>query len=196
MLDANASLAVQGDLIQKRLKRMLPISSQKLDAIVNVAGGWSGGNAASPRLLANADLLWRQSMGSSLLAASVAARFFQAGGLLILPGALSALNSAPTPSMLAYGAVKTAVHQLTKSLALDKSSGLPATTCVLALLPDTLDTPMNRRMMPNADLSKWTPLEFVTKLVDEWITNASSRPTSGSFVQLITENYATSVRFD
>lgn len=57
---------------------------------------------------------------------------------------------------------KAAVHQLTKSLA-GKDSGLPKDSLVVAILPVTLDTPMNRKWMPNADFSTWTPLSFVAE---------------------------------
>lgn len=57
---------------------------------------------------------------------------------------------------------KAAVHQLTKSLAAEKS-GLPKDSLVVAIMPVTLDTPMNRKWMPNADFSTWTPLEFVAE---------------------------------
>lgn len=64
--------------------------------------------------------------------------------------------------MIGYGMAKAAVHHLTKSLA-HKESGLPNDALVVAILPITLDTPMNRKWMPNADFGTWTPLEFVAK---------------------------------
>lgn len=64
--------------------------------------------------------------------------------------------------MIGYGMAKAAVHQLTSSLAA-KNSGLPEDSLVVAILPVTLDTPMNRKWMPNADTSTWTPLDFVSK---------------------------------
>jgi len=57
---------------------------------------------------------------------------------------------------------KAAVHQLTKSLA-GENSGMPANSLVVATLPVTLDTPMNRKFMPKADTTTWTPLEFVAE---------------------------------
>jgi dihydropteridine reductase len=68
----------------------------------------------------------------------------------------------PTAGMIGYGMAKAAVHQLTKSLAAE-SSGLPPNSLAVAILPVTLDTPMNRKWMPNADFSTWTPLEFVAE---------------------------------
>lgn len=64
--------------------------------------------------------------------------------------------------MIGYGMAKAAVHQLVKSLAADKSGVSPDAT-VLAILPNTLDTPNNRKFMPAADTSKWTPLDVVAK---------------------------------
>lgn len=64
--------------------------------------------------------------------------------------------------MIGYGLAKAAVHQLTKSLA-QHGSGLPTDASVIAILPITLDTPMNRKWMPQADFSTWTPLEFVAE---------------------------------
>ena len=45
---------------------------------------------------------------------------------------------------------KAAVHQLVKSLG-KSGSGLPKDACALGILPITLDTPMNRKFMPDAD---------------------------------------------
>lgn len=64
--------------------------------------------------------------------------------------------------MIGYGMAKAAVHHLIKSLALPKS-GLPESATALAILPITLDTPMNRKWMPKADFGSWTPLPFVAE---------------------------------
>lgn len=64
--------------------------------------------------------------------------------------------------MIGYGMAKAAVHQLTKSLAAE-GGGLPAQSLVASILPVTLDTPMNRKWMPKADTSTWTPLEFLAE---------------------------------
>lgn len=64
--------------------------------------------------------------------------------------------------MIGYGMAKAAVHQLCKSLAAE-GGGLPKDSTVLAILPVTLDTPMNRKWMPKADHSTWTPLEYISE---------------------------------
>lgn len=55
-----------------------------------------------------------------------------------------------TPGMIGYGMAKAAVHHLVSSLSCP-DSGLPKDSSVVAILPVTLDTPMNRKWMPNAD---------------------------------------------
>lgn len=111
--------------------------------------------------------MWRQSVWTSAISAAVAAHHLKDGGLLALTGAKPALEG--TPGMIGYGMAKAAVHQLTRSLA-GKDSGLPEGAVVVSILPVTLDTPMNRKWMPKADFSTWTPLAEVATLVNEYLS--------------------------
>lgn len=162
------------------------LSGQKLDAVICVAGGWAGGNAKKD-LAKNADLMWKQSVWTSAISAAVAAQYLKEGGLLALTGAKPALEG--TPGMIGYGMAKAAVHQLTRSLGGDKS-GLPANSLAVSILPVTLDTPMNRKWMPEADFGTWTPLTEVAGLFQKWTQN-QDRPKTGSLLQLVTKNGVT-----
>lgn len=135
------------------------LNGDKLDAVICVAGGWAGGNATKD-LAKSADLMWKQSVWSSAISATLGANYLKTSGFLALTGAKPAL--AGTSGMIGYGMAKAAVHQLTKSLAC-KDSGLPDDSLVVAILPITLDTPMNRKWMPKADFTTWTPLEFIAE---------------------------------
>eukprot|EP00099_Drosophila_melanogaster_P000115 NP_001014579.1 dihydropteridine reductase, isoform B [Drosophila melanogaster] len=159
------------------------LAGEKLDAVICVAGGWAGGNAKKD-LAKNADLMWKQSVLTSAISAAVAAQHLKAGGLLALTGAKPALEG--TPGMIGYGMAKAAVHQLTRSLGAEKS-GLPAGSLAVSILPVTLDTPMNRKWMPDADFGTWTPLTEVAGLFLKW-TQDQERPKTGSLLQLITTN--------
>ncbi|XP_076294905.1 dihydropteridine reductase [Lasioglossum baleicum] len=163
------------------------LKGAKVDGVICVAGGWAGGNASHPDYLKNSDLMWKQSVWSSVIASSIAAHHLKEGGFLLLTGAKPALKG--TPGMIGYGMAKAAVHHLTKSLAC-KDSGLPKDSLVTAILPVTLDTPMNRKWMPNADTTTWTPLEFVADLCWKW-SQGQERPTNGSLLQLITQKNET-----
>jgi len=158
------------------------LAGSKVEAVINVAGGWAGGNTADAEWVKNADLMWKQSVWSSAISATLASKFLVTGGLLVLPGAQPATGA--TPGMMGYGMAKAAVHQLVASLAAP-GSGLPEESCVAAILPVTLDTPMNRKFMPGADTSTWTPLAEVGRLLLAW-TEGRERFQSGSLVSLVT----------
>ena len=72
-------------------------------AVINVAGGWCGGNAKDEKFVDNVDLALRQSVWTSSIAASVAANNLAPGGLFILPGAAPVLDEGGTSGMIAYG---------------------------------------------------------------------------------------------
>ena len=194
LVAVDQSLQEQQASIDKKLEELLS-GGLKLNAILNVAGGWAGGSASSPQLLANADLMWKQSVWSSLIASSLASRYLTENGLLTLPGAACAINSAPTPGMLGYGMAKAAVHQLVKSLS-HPDAGLPRNTHTLALAPIMLDTPMNRKWMPDADTSTWTSLTFIAELFEQWLNAEEQRPKNGSIVKLTTANGQTTLSYE
>ncbi|XP_030420201.1 dihydropteridine reductase isoform X1 [Gopherus evgoodei] len=164
--EANASVVVkmtdsfteQADQVTADVEKLL--GEQKVDAILCVAGGWAGGSAKAKSLYKNSDLMWKQSVWTSTISSHLATKHLKEGGLLTLTGAKAAL--AGTPGMVGYGMAKGAVHQLCQSLA-GANSGLPSGSTALAVLPVTLDTPVNRKSMPDADFSSWTPLEFLAE---------------------------------
>merc|ERR1719373_1484012 len=124
------------------------------------------GNAASVDL-AGAEAMVGSSLYSSLVSARVASSFLRPGGLLVLPGAAAAPLA--LPGLLPYVPVKAAVHSLARSLAADPTeAGLPDGAKVVTLAPVTLDTPMNREAMPDADHSSWTPLDRVCEEIVAW----------------------------
>ncbi|XP_030626407.1 quinoid dihydropteridine reductase a isoform X2 [Chanos chanos] len=158
------------------------LGEQKVDAILCVAGGWAGGSCSSKDLYKNSDMMWKQSVWTSTISSHLASQHLKAGGLLTLSGAKASLGS--TPGMVGYGMAKAAVHQLCKSLA-GENSGLPSGAVAVTILPVTLDTPMNRKFMPDADFGSWTPLEYIAEMFYSWATG-SNRPASGSLIQLVT----------
>ncbi|KAF5926996.1 hypothetical protein HPG69_001629 [Diceros bicornis minor] len=93
-------------------------------------------------------------------------------------------GNAKSKWMIGYGMAKGAVHQLCQSLA-GKNSGMPPGSAAIAVLPVTLDTPANRKSMPEADFRSWTPLEFLVETFRDWITE-KNRPRSGSLIKVVT----------
>jgi len=186
LVDFSAGIEAQHESIVKDLESKL--SGGKVDAVLCVAGGWAGGNASNKDFVKNCDLTCKQSIWTSVIAASLSAKFLKEGGLCALTGAQAALE--PTPIMIGYGMMKAAVHHMVTSLAAPKS-GLPKDSTVVAILPVTLDTAMNRKWMPKADTTTWTPLEYVAEQFHSWTSDSAKRPKSGALVQLITKGGVT-----
>ncbi|KAJ2094858.1 hypothetical protein GGI09_005174 [Coemansia sp. S100] len=161
------------------------LNDNKVDAIVCVAGGWQGGNAASKDFIGSADKSIKQSVNTSLIASSLAARHLSSNGLLVLAGAAPALKG--TPGMIGYGMAKAAVHHLVTSLAMP-GSGVDGR--VVGILPVTLDTEENRSAMPAADFSSWTPLTTVVEKIYTWLTSPAECK-SGKLYSITTENSVT-----
>lgn len=153
----DGSWAEQESFILQEVEKAL--QGQTLAAVICVAGGWTGGNAVND-LVQSSDLMWKQSVWSSTISAVIAAKHLQDGGVLSLTGAKAALEA--TSGMIGYGMAKAAVHHLTKSLA-GTDSGIPSDSLVVSLLPIILDTPNNRKWMPDSDFSTWTPLQEIAE---------------------------------
>ncbi|KAJ3111277.1 hypothetical protein HK100_002743 [Physocladia obscura] len=162
----------------------------KVDVIVNVAGGWAGGNLLDDDLLKNVSLMISQSVNSSVITAKLSATHLKDDGLLLLVGADAAKEG--TPSMIAYGIAKAGVHQLVKSIAAS-GSGFPVAATVVAILPVTLDTPLNRKFMPDADTSAWTPLQHLAEKILRW-ADKTETVVSGSLLRVLTKDGSTDVR--
>jgi NAD(P)-dependent dehydrogenase (short-subunit alcohol dehydrogenase family) len=68
----------------------------------------------------------------------------------------------PTPGLCAYAASKAAVASLTVNLAEELAA---EKIWVNAVVPSILDTPVNRKAIPNADFSKWPNLDEVAAII-------------------------------
>lgn len=121
-------------------------------------------------------------------------------GLFVVIGAAAALS--PTPGMLGYGLSKSGAHHFVQTLG--EISGKSATTksrrrtarklrrqneyldtlSVVGILPTTIDTPSNRKAMPDHDFSQWTQPEDIAKEIGTWIQIPPMRPHSGGLVKV------------
>uniref|UniRef100_A0A6A7GBS9 Dihydropteridine reductase n=1 Tax=Hirondellea gigas TaxID=1518452 RepID=A0A6A7GBS9_9CRUS len=167
-------------------------SQPKLDCVVNVAGGWTPGSISDAEIFQQCESMWKQNMTSSIAASSLAANYLRESGLLILTGAEAALG--PTPDMIAYGLVKSAVHHMTKSLA-SPNGGLPKDSAVASLLPVMIDTPSNRKAAGESgpvDYSTWTPTADIANQIFSW-TEKDRQPVNGGFYVFKTKNHKTTI---
>src|SRR5208282_624345 len=123
-----------------------------LDVVVHVLGGFAGGQSVAETSTAT----WEQMRDLNLTAAFYVLReavpFLRrsSNGRFIAIGSLTA--TAPHANLGAYVVFKAALTTLVQTVALEnRDSHLTANI----ILPDTMDTPGNRKSMPNTDFSTW-----------------------------------------
>ncbi len=86
-------------------------------------------------------------------------------GKIILMGALGALNPAVGKNMMAYSLSKSLLFQFSGLL---NAAGKELNLNSLVIAPSTIDTPINRTAMPDADFSKWNKPTDIAEVMFEF----------------------------
>jgi NAD(P)-dependent dehydrogenase (short-subunit alcohol dehydrogenase family) len=146
-----------------------------LDALVNVAGGFSWAPLAddSP---ATWQRLYAINVGTCLNSCVAALPHLKDGGRIINIGAMAAVQA--SAGMGPYAAAKSAVARLTESLAAELQR---RRITVNAVLPATMDTPQNRRSMPATDPVRWTRPEAVADVI-VFLASPASQAITGALI--------------
>ncbi len=153
------------------------LSLGSLDGLALVAGGWAGG---TPFEKAPADE-WTRMLAQNLDTVAHVCRaalphLVARRGTIVAVGSRAAEQGGA--GMAAYAVSKQAVHSFVKVLALEnRSRGVR----VNAVLPGTIDTAANRRAMPDADRSSWTPPEAIARAI-VFLLSPASAPVTGALL--------------
>lgn len=148
-----------------------------LDGAALVAGAWRGGK----RFDEAPEDEWPGMLATNLGTVAHVCRaalphLRRQGGSIVAVGSRAAETGGA--GMAAYAVSKVAVHALVRVLALEnRDLGVR----VNAVLPGTIDTPENRRAMPDADFSKWTSPAAIAEVV-AFLLSPESAPTTGALV--------------
>jgi NAD(P)-dependent dehydrogenase (short-subunit alcohol dehydrogenase family) len=148
-----------------------------LDGVALVAGGWAGGK----RFDEAPEEEWARMLATNLDTAAHVCRaalphLRRQGGSVVAVGSRAAETGGG--GMAAYAVSKVAVHALVRVLALENRD---LNVRFNAVLPGTIDTPANRRAMPDADPSKWTSPTAIAAVV-AFLLSPESAPTTGALV--------------
>jgi NAD(P)-dependent dehydrogenase (short-subunit alcohol dehydrogenase family) len=140
---------------------------------VLVAGTWRGG---APLHAAADDAEWDAMIHTNLDTAHRSLRALLPGmvsrkhGSIVAIGSRAAERPWTSTNAAAYGASKAAVVALVQAVAAEL---VDAGVRVNAVLPSTLDTPANRRAMPDADASRWVTLESAAGVIAFLLSDAA-----------------------
>lgn len=147
-----------------------------IDALLNIAGGfvWQTTEADAPAH----EKMFRLNLMTCLNATRAALPWLKRSpeGRVVNVGANGAVKA--EAGMGAYAASKAGVHRLTEALARELKD---TTVTVNAVLPSILDTPQNRKDMPDADPGDWvTPRDLASVML--FLGSPESRAVRGALV--------------
>ncbi len=138
---------------------------RRLDVLVHVVGAFAGGKSVAETAF-------------STLRATIPHLSKSGAGRIVAIGSLTAVE--PHAGLGAYVTFKAALAMLVRTVALEnKDAGLTANV----VLPGTMDTPANRKAMPNANFSEWLQPSEVADLV-LWLCDERAGHITGTTVPM------------
>ena len=165
VIEADAANAGAMDALVERVLR----TWGRVDVLNNLAGTYKGGSALDTRLMRE---MWEHNVLTAVTAGAACMRPMRARGYgrIVSVSAVGALKGGRNSA--AYAMAKSALMRWTESCAAEvKDEGIT----VNAVLPTTIDHPVNREKMPKADPKLWPSPEEVASV----ILFLSSREASG-----------------
>lgn len=152
----------------------------KIDVLAHTVGGFAGGQSVADTDDATFQRMFELNLNSvfHVLRATIPTLRQTGDGRIIAIASRAALE--PGPGVGAYSASKAAMVSLIRTVALEnKDVGLRANV----ILPGTMDTPPNRKAIPNADFSKWVRPAAVASLVT-WLAGDSGKDINGAVIPI------------
>jgi len=150
----------------------------RLDVLVHTVGGFAGGQSIADTDDATFQRMFDINLNSVFhtLRAAIPALRKTGSGRIIAIGSRAAVD--PGAGVGAYSASKAAMVSLIRTVALEnRDAGVAANV----ILPGTIDTPANRKAMPNADVSKWVRPASIASLV-VWLAGDGGKDVNGAVI--------------
>ena len=133
-----------------------------VDVLVNTVGGYQAGTPVHETPIETMEFLMDLNARTTFLSCQAAIPYMlKVGrGKIINIGARQGMKGLAKSGV--YAMSKSAVLRLTESLSAElKRQGIN----VNAVLPGTIDTPANRKAMPDADLSRWVTPQAISEVI-------------------------------
>jgi NAD(P)-dependent dehydrogenase (short-subunit alcohol dehydrogenase family) len=150
----------------------------RIDVLAHTVGGFAGGQSVAQTDDVTFQTMFDLNVNSTfyLLRAALPVMRGTGNARIIAIGSRAAL--VPGPAVGAYSASKAAMVSLIQTVALEnKDAGLTANV----ILPGTIDTPTNRKAMPNADTSQWVRPSTIASLM-LWLAGDAGKDVNGAVI--------------
>jgi NAD(P)-dependent dehydrogenase (short-subunit alcohol dehydrogenase family) len=131
-----------------------------IDSALLLAGGYASGNIQQTSVEAIRNMIAINFETAYTLVRAVFNKMATQsdGGRIVLIGARTALKPTDGKNSLAYALSKSLNFQLADIL---NAEGIKRNIVTSVIVPSTIDTPANRKAMPEADVTKWVPTEDI-----------------------------------
>lgn len=152
----------------------------RIDVLAHLVGGFAGGQSVAETDDATFQRMFDMNVNTAfhVLRAVIPQMRKTGGGRVIAVGSRAALE--PGAGVGAYSASKAALVSLIRTVALEnKDAGITANV----ILPGTMDTPANRKAIPNADVSKWVQPASVASLIT-WLAGDTGKDVNGAVIPI------------
>lgn len=148
-----------------------------MDALLNIAGGFRW-ETLTDGSVDSWDLMYQMNLKTAVNATKASLEYLKqrSDARIVNVGAGAAQKAGL--GMGAYAAAKAGVARLTEALA-EELAGSSVT--VNALLPGIIDTPQNRRDMPDADFSRWVKPDEIGKAI-RLLLSPDARAITGALI--------------
>jgi len=169
LTDANAV----AETVDEALRRF-----DRIDVLINAAGGYRAGPSVDATPLEDWDFIFNLNARSIFITsrAVIPAMRRQRRGKIINVASRSALRGEANAAL--YSASKSVVVRLTESMAAELRDAGINVNCVL---PGIIDTPINRKAMPNGDFSRWVQPEALAEVI-AFLASDAARKVTGAAV--------------
>src|SRR6478736_1127278 len=143
-----------------------------VDAAILTVGGFALGKIAETK---TADIAKQYKLNFET-AYNVARPVFvqmmkQNNGRIFIIGSKPGLSSVNSKGMVAYGLAKSLIFRLAELM---NAEAKGTNVVVSVIVPSTLDTPQNRKSIPDADPAKWVKPEAIADVIYFYCTDAAA----------------------
>jgi NAD(P)-dependent dehydrogenase (short-subunit alcohol dehydrogenase family) len=152
--------------------------SGRIDVLAHLVGGFAGGKSVADTDDSTFQRMFDMNVNTAFhILRAVIPHMRRAGaGRIIAIGSRAA--ESPGASVGAYSASKAALVSLIRTVAVEnKSAGITANV----ILPGTIDTPANRKAMPDADVLQWVEPSSIASLI-VWLAGDAGKDVTGAAI--------------
>ena len=141
----------------------------RIDAAVLTVGGFAMGSVVKTT---TADILRQYKLNFETVYNTVRPVFVQMlrqnSGRIFIIGSRPGLEAAQSNGMVAYGLAKSLLFRLAEMMNMEAKDTIVVTSVVV---PSIIDTPQNRKDMPDADAGKWVKPEAIADIISFYCTD-------------------------